>query len=78
MFEVAVIVSVCVSFGPAEMPARLIVCAAASSKIAAGSPIAAIVGASFTAVTATEKVRVIVGLSVWPSLTVTVIVALPD
>ena len=81
LLDVAVTVSTCVSLPPAAIPVRFTVCALASSKMAAGSAIAARVGASFTAVTVTVKVCVVVAtplLSVPPlSVTVTVMSAVP-
>ena len=81
MLDVAVTVSTCVSPPPTAIPVRFTVCAPASSKIAAGSVIAVIVGASFNAVTVTVKVCVVVAtplLSVPPlSVTVTVMTAVP-
>src|SRR5688572_28458953 len=83
LLDVAVTVSVCVSPGPAPMPVRLIVWAGdASSRIAAGSAIAAKVGESLIGVTLIVNVRVATftpPLAVPPlSVTVTVITAVPD
>src|SRR5437764_399062 len=70
-----------VSPRPAEMPARLIVCGPAFSRIAGGLAIGLSVGAWLTGLTVTLKVRVKVltpPLAVPPlSITVTVIVAVP-
>ena len=81
----AVTCSGCTSPMPAVMPARFTVCGAASSLIAAGSAIPAIVGASFTGSTVTVKVREKVPLSPVvrrsrsspASVSVTVITAVP-
>ena len=63
LLEVAVTVSVCVSFeAPVPMPVRLTVCWPESSLIAAGFGIAAIVGGSFTA----TIVRLIVAIGEVP------------
>ena len=82
LLEVAVTVKFCVSPAPAEMPARLIVCAAASSRIAAGLVIALSVGALLSGVTLTVKVRTTLflpPLATPPlSVTVAVITAVPD
>src|SRR4051812_10416678 len=62
--------------GPPVMPARLTVCAGASSlSVTALSGVS--VGASLMALTVTVKVRVILLLLPWPSFTVTVIVTGP-
>ena len=58
------------------MPVRVTVCAGASS-LSVSALSGSSVGASLTASTVTVKVRLTVLLAPWPSLTVTVIVAVP-
>ncbi len=82
----AVTVSTCVSPPPAVMPLRFTVCAPASSRIAAGSGMASSVGGSLSPDTTTVNVRDTVPLSPGvprllsrpPSVTVTVMIALPE
>ena len=80
--DVAVMVMVWSSLAaPVAMPLKLMVCSPASSRIASGSVMSAIVGTSFTAVTATSKETITVSmppLSVLPSSsTRTVTTAVP-
>src|ERR1043166_91209 len=74
----AVIVRVWFSLGaPEVMPESGMVCSPASSLIGA-TVIGFKVGGSFTGLIVTVNVRVIVLLEGWPSLTVTVMVTLPE
>ena len=84
MSLVAVTFRICDSLGPAVIPARFTVCAAASSSIVRLSSVSS-VGASLTGLTTTSNVRLKVALSLVlakslskpASSTVTVIVAVP-
>src|SRR5262245_16325074 len=77
LLELAVIVRFWISSGgPALMPERLTVCIVAFS-VMDKLPIAFSVGGSFTGLTVTVKLRLIVLLVAWPSFTVTVMVAVP-
>ncbi len=76
-FDVAVTVSVCVSPPPAVIPVRFTVWSAASSRMAGGSGIGFKVGASFTGVTVSTNVSLMltgVPPIVFVAVTVTVVV----
>src|SRR6266436_4602828 len=77
LLEVALTVRIWFSLAAPElMPLKDTVCTPASS-LMLRSPIGFNVGGSLMALTVTVNVRLMVGLIVWPSLTVTVITTVP-